>query len=107
MYTSSHVVQLLLLLLGGRLGSSLVETKVNGWAMKAPGRSSRVVRPPSSRILLFGVVPGFLIGYWEMARGFGSWNWGEPVCQLGRWGQWPKSRYILKSQVPLVLGNST
>lgn len=36
MYTSSHVVQLLLLLLGGRLGSSPVETKVNGWAVKAP-----------------------------------------------------------------------
>ena len=107
MYTSSHAVQLLLLLLGGRLGSSLSETKVNGWAVKAPGRSSRVEDHPPPGILLFGVVPGFRVVYWEMARGFGSWNWGEPVCQLGRWGQWPKSRYILKSQVPLVLGNST
>lgn len=57
MYTSSHVVQLLLLL-GGRLGSSLVETKVNGWAVKAPGHSSRVEdRPPpgSSCLVWFRV----------------------------------------------------
>lgn len=85
MYTSSHVVQLLLLLLGGRLGSSPVETKVNGWAVKAPG--SRVEDHPPPGTLLFGVVQGFLIVNWEMARGFGSWNWGERVCQLGRWGQ--------------------
>lgn len=50
MYTSSHVVQLLLLLLGGRLGSSPVETKVNGWAVKAPstrGSKTTLLQGPS------------------------------------------------------------
>lgn len=75
-----------------------------GRGVKAPGSSSQIEDHPPPGIL-FGVVPSFLIVYWEMARGFGSWNWGEGVCQLGRWGQWQKSRYILKSQVPLVLGN--
>lgn len=72
---------------------------------KAPASSSQIEDHPPPGIL-FGVVPSFLIVYWEMARGFGSWNWGEGVCQLGRWGQWRKSRYILKSQVSLILGNS-
>lgn len=40
-----------------------------GRGVKAPGSSSQIEDHPPPGILLFGVVPSFLIVYWEMARG--------------------------------------
>lgn len=76
-----------------------------GRGVKAPGSSSQIEDHPPPGIL-FGVVPSFLIVYWEMARGFGSWNWGEGVCQLGRWGTfWSVAEEQVHPQKPGSLGS--
>lgn len=83
-----------------------------GWRVKVPGSSSQIEVYPPPGIFLFGMVPSFLIVYWEMARGTPAlrfWNFvelGRRDVSAGKVGS-VKSRYILRSQVPLVFSNST